>query len=78
MGAFEPAMFVERATRLRMLSRPFTLSGWTYEVCLKCGKKFAYDRADIGCNVPQLKERESGPCRGVSDEDYASVSVLQR
>ena len=36
----------------RNLSRPFTLSGWTYEVCLNCGKKFAYDRADIGCNVP--------------------------
>jgi hypothetical protein len=31
------------------LSRPFTLSGWTYEVCLNCGKKLAYDRADIGC-----------------------------
>jgi hypothetical protein len=33
----------------RNLSRPFTLSGWTYEVCLNCGKKLAYDRADIGC-----------------------------
>ena len=32
------------------LSRPFTLSGWTYEVCLNCGKNFAYDRTDIGCN----------------------------
>jgi hypothetical protein len=31
------------------LSRPFTLSGWTYEVCLNWGKKFAYNRADIGC-----------------------------
>ena len=34
-----------------ILSRPFTLSGWTYEVCLNCGKKLAYDRADIGCVV---------------------------
>ena len=34
----------------RNLSRPFTLSGWTYEVCLNCGKKFAYDRAEI-CTV---------------------------
>jgi hypothetical protein len=31
----------------RNLSRPFTLSGWTYEVCLNCGRKFAYDRAEI-------------------------------
>jgi hypothetical protein len=26
----------------RRLSRPFTLSGWTYEVCLECGKQFPY------------------------------------
>ena len=25
----------------RNLSRQFTLSGWTYEVCLNCGKKLA-------------------------------------
>jgi hypothetical protein len=31
----------------RNISRPFTLSGWTYEVCLNCGRKFAYDRAEI-------------------------------
>ena len=37
----------------RNLSRPFTLSGWTYEVCLTCGKKFPYHRADIGCDVAQ-------------------------
>ena len=37
----------------RNRSRPFTLSGWTYEVCLNCGKKFAYDRADIGGVVAQ-------------------------
>jgi len=35
----------------RTFSRPFTLSGWTFEVCLNCGKKLAYDRADIGCVV---------------------------
>jgi|ERR1700692_2965003 len=40
----------------RDLSRPFTLSGWTYEVCLNCGKKFAYDRADIGCNAERLND----------------------
>jgi len=34
-------------------SRPFTLSGWTYEVCLDCGRKFAYDRAAIVCSIPQ-------------------------
>jgi len=31
----------------RNISRPFTLSGWTYEVCLNCGRKFAYERAEI-------------------------------
>jgi len=35
----------------RDLSRPFTLSGWTYEVCLTCGRKFAYDRAEISTEV---------------------------
>jgi len=35
----------------RNLSRPFTLSGWTYEVCLNCGKKFAYDGAEISSVV---------------------------
>jgi hypothetical protein len=35
----------------RNLSRPFTLSGWTYEVCLNCGQKFAYDRAEIMSGV---------------------------
>jgi hypothetical protein len=39
----------------RNLSRPFTLSGWTYEVCLNCGKKLAYDRADVGCVVARRK-----------------------
>ncbi|HVI07742.1 MAG TPA: hypothetical protein VND65_05560 [Candidatus Binatia bacterium] len=39
--------------RHRNLSRPFTLSGWTYEVCLTCGKKSAYTRAAIGCEVRQ-------------------------
>ena len=39
----------------RNLSRPFTLSGWTYEVCLNGGKKLAYDRADIGCVVARRK-----------------------
>lgn len=35
----------------RQLSRPFTLSGWTREVCLSCGKEFAYDRAEICSGV---------------------------
>ena len=35
------------------VSRPFTLSGWTYEVCLTCGKKFAYNRVEIGFRVPR-------------------------
>src|SRR5260370_4723989 len=56
----------------RNLSRPFTLSGWTYEVCLNCGKKFSYDRADIGRNVRQRKEEGTRSCREVSDKDYAT------
>lgn len=32
----------------RNISRPFTISGRTYEVCLRCGKEFAYLRADLG------------------------------
>ena len=39
----------------RNLSWPFTLSGWTYEVCLNCGKKLAYDRADVGWVVARRK-----------------------
>jgi len=39
----------------RNLSRPFTLSGWTYEVCLNCGRKFTYDRAEISCAVARRK-----------------------
>jgi hypothetical protein len=55
----------------RNLSRPFTLSGWTYEVCLNCGKKIAYDRADIACVVAQRKD----PCRGEPlHEGYATIS----
>ena len=39
----------------RNVSRPFTLSGWTYEVCLNCGRQFAYSRAEIGCEVSRQK-----------------------
>ena len=35
----------------RNLSRPFTLSGRTYEVCLNCGRQFPYNRAEITCRV---------------------------
>ncbi len=42
----------------RKLSRPFTLSGWTYEVCLNCGKKFVYDRADLGYYIHQSNSDE--------------------
>ena len=40
----------------RNLSRPFTLSGWTYEVCLNCGKQFPYNRAEITCGVSKQKD----------------------
>ena len=41
----------------RNLSWPFTLSGWTYEVCLNCGKKFMYDRAEINRGVAQCTKK---------------------
>ena len=40
----------------RNLSRPFTLSGWTYEVCLNCGKQFPYNRAEISLGVSKQKD----------------------
>jgi hypothetical protein len=49
----------------RNLRRPFTLSGWTYEVCLNCRKKLAYDRADVGCVVARRKSP------GRSEVDFA-------
>jgi hypothetical protein len=58
----------------RKLSRPFTLSGWTYEVCLNCGKKFAYNRADIGCGV--AKATEVGDSRTSWHQNHATVSVV--
>lgn len=57
----------------RNLSRPFTLSGWTYEVCLNCGKKLAYDRADIGCVVARRKS----PSRRVVDFADKLLSVMR-
>ena len=32
----------------RNVSRPFTISGRTYEVCLNCGKQLAYFRVQFG------------------------------
>jgi hypothetical protein len=57
----------------RNLSRPFTLSGWTYEVCLNCGKKLAYNRADIGCVVVQREHlsRSESP-----QQSYATMSLV--
>src|SRR5580700_4107736 len=55
------------------LSRPFTLSGRTYEVCLDCGKQFAYARADLGQQFWPEKLDALGMQRGVSDENHASM-----
>jgi hypothetical protein len=57
----------------RNLSRPFTRSGWTYEVCLNCGKKLAYDRADIGCVVARRKS----PGRGEVDFADKLLSAMR-
>jgi len=57
----------------RNLSRPFTLSGWTYEVCLNCGKKLAYDRADIGCVVAPRRNLGGGESL---QEGYATISFV--
>jgi len=40
----------------RNLSRPSTPSGRTYELCLSCGKEFAYIRADFGRSFAKRKE----------------------
>jgi len=32
----------------RNMSRPFTISGRTYEVCLDCGKQIPYAQVDLG------------------------------
>lgn len=58
----------------RKLSRPFTLSGWTYEVCLNCGKKFAYNRADIGCGVAKTEGVDDG--RTSWHQNHATISPL--
>jgi hypothetical protein len=57
----------------RNLSRPFTLSGWTYEVCLNCGKEFAYDRAEIGV----AQKRNVGHRRGSLHGDCVTISQVQ-
>ena len=46
----------------RNISRPFTISGRTYEVCLNCGKQFAYRRIDF---------RQHAPQRDLYDRTYA-------
>jgi hypothetical protein len=57
----------------RNLNRPFTLSGWAYEVCLNCGKRLAYDRADSGCVVAQRKNLGRGE---LLQEGYATISLV--
>jgi hypothetical protein len=58
----------------RTFSRPFTLSGWTYEVCLHCGKEFAYNRAEIGCGLP--KREKVSPTEQSWNESRTRVSLL--
>jgi hypothetical protein len=55
------------------LSPPFTLSGRTYEVCLDCGKQFAYVRVDLGQQFWPGNLEALGIQRGVSDENHASI-----
>ena len=42
-------------------------------MCLNCGKKLAYDRADIGCVVPQRKNLGRGESL---QEGYATISFV--
>jgi hypothetical protein len=60
----------------RNLSRPFTLSGWTYEVCLNCGKKLEYDRVELGCVVARRKN--SAHAREYFHQDRASISLVSQ
>lgn len=41
----------------RRLTRPFTISGTTYEVCLTCGRKFSYSLETMS----RIKSRRSEP-----------------
>jgi hypothetical protein len=61
----------------RHLSRPFTLPGWTYQVCLNCGKKLAYDRAEIGCTVAQPKNLGYSEMRGGGAQISQAMVSLQ-
>ncbi|MGA3089260.1 MAG: hypothetical protein ABSD75_11655 [Terriglobales bacterium] len=58
----------------RNLSRPFTLSGWTYEVCLNCGKKLAYNRAEIGYKARH--GQKASHHRESLHDDYRSPSPV--
>ena len=58
------------------VSRPFTLSGWTYEVCLVCGRKFAYNRAEIGGRVP--KQANIGHSKFTDAPIHAALTLQQR
>ena len=60
----------------RKLSRPFTLSGWTYEVCLVCGRKFAYNRAELGGGVP--KQEKVGHSKFADAPIHAVLTMQQR
>lgn len=44
----------------RKRSRPFTLSGRTYEVCLSCGKDLTYVRVDFAPIFPKQEKETSG------------------
>jgi hypothetical protein len=59
----------------RNLSRPFTLSGRTYEVCLNCGRQFPYNRAEIICGVSQ---KESCSPLGISARKPSQSSTAIR
>lgn len=55
----------------RNLSRPFTLSGWAYEVCLNCGKKFAYDLLETG----PWRRIDAGPSNHANQIDRSMNKV---
>jgi hypothetical protein len=42
-------------------SRPFTISGRTYEVCLDCGREFPYARIDFSHRAAACNSETSSP-----------------
>ena len=59
--------------RHRNLSRPFTCSGRTYEVCVDCGKQLLYSLETMSV----CKEKPKDECTGARLSHRTEGNVLQ-